>query len=183
MWTGGLPTKAGYSPTWGPPPHLHENRPWVTKKKNKKKHGKQNQSTWPFLQLLSNWWPSQQNGAAATSNIRDRLIRELAFVNWKNNTLPSAHNWYRQRLSLNLKVKVPMKNLWPCQTASPKKINNYSVKRCGSKIQEFSIWYKNLPLSSHYLSFRKQKIKRMIGNCVNLSSTIRGLKFGWLPEI
>ena len=44
---------------------------------------KQNQSTWPFLKLLSNWWQSQQNGAAATSNIRDRLIRELAFIKWK----------------------------------------------------------------------------------------------------
>ena len=64
--------------------------------------------------------------------------------------------------------------------------NNNSVKRCGSKIQEFSIWYKNLPLTSNYLSFRKQKFKIMVENCVNLCSTIRDSsegKFGWLPQI
>ena len=106
--------------------------------------------------------------------IRDRLIRKLAVI---NSIQKKVHQRYLKLCPQfttdtgnyqvwTQKVKVLMRNSWPWQTASQE------------RIQKFSIWYQNLPLSSHYLSFRKQKIKRMIGNCVNFCSTIRG--YVWL---
>ena len=61
----------------------------VPESPKKNKHGKTKSEyvtlSSTFVELVT----IQQNGAAATSNIRDRLIRELVFINSKNNTLPT----------------------------------------------------------------------------------------------